>query len=75
MINVSAGDEVSEISKLARNAQIDVMVVGTSTKTPLEVGEGAMNSTLGSTVNKTILKAPCPVIVVPPALVPGLVQG
>jgi len=51
------------------------MVVGTSTKTPLEVGEGAMNNTLGSTVNETILKAPCPVIVVPPALVPGLAQG
>jgi len=72
---VSAGDEVSEISKLAGNAQIEVMVVGTSTKTPLEVGEGAMVSTLGSTVYETILKPPCPVIVVPPALLPGLAQG
>lgn len=34
-INVSDGDVVSEILKLALNAAVDLMVMGTSTDTPL----------------------------------------
>ena len=75
MINVSNGDKVSEMSKLAKNAGIDAIVIGTSTETPLEAGEGVMSGSLGSTAAEIILKAPCPVIVVPPALIPGLVKG
>ena len=75
MINVSDGDEVNEITKLARNAKIDVMVIGTSTEAPIEAGEGMTTGFLGPTATKTILNAPCPVIVVPPALIPGLAQG
>ncbi len=75
MINVSDGDPVSEMVKLAKNAGVDAIVIGTSTETPLEAGEGAMSSSLGATAARIILKAPCPVIVVPPALLPGLAIG
>jgi len=74
-INVSDGDVVSEISKLARNAGIDVMVMGTSTAAPLAVGESINTGPLGSTTAETILWAPCAIIIVPPALVPGLARG
>ena len=74
-INVSDGDVVSEISKLARNAGIDVMVMGTSTNAPIELGESANTGPLGPITAETILWAPCPVIIVPPALVPGLARG
>ncbi|RUA00396.1 MAG: hypothetical protein DSY89_06670, partial [Deltaproteobacteria bacterium] len=72
MINVSDGDPVGEMVKLAKNAGIDAIVIGTSTDIPLQAGEGAMSSSLGTTAVEVILKAPCPVIVVPPALLPGL---
>ena len=74
-INVSDGDVVSEISKLARNAGIDAMVMGTSTAAPIAVGESVNTGPLGSITAETILCAPCPVIIVPPALVPGLARG
>jgi len=74
-INVSDGDVVSEISKLARNAGIDVMVMGPSTNAPIELGESANTGPLGPITAETILWAPCPVIIVPPALVPGLARG
>ena len=74
-INVSDGDVVSEISKLARNAGIDAMVMGTSTNAPIELGESVRTGPLGSVTADTILWAPCPVIIVPPALVPGLARG
>jgi len=74
-INVSDGDVVSEISKLARNAVIDAMVMGTSTAAPIELGENANTGPLGSVTAETILWSPCPVIIVPPALVPGLARG
>ena len=74
-INVSDGDVVSEISKLARNAGIDVMVMGTSTNAPIELGESANTGPLGPITAETILWAPCPIIIVPPALVPGLARG
>ncbi|MGB5746630.1 MAG: universal stress protein [Desulfobacterales bacterium] len=74
-INVSDGDVVSEISKLARNAGIDAMVMGTSTNAPIELGESVNTGPLGSITAETILWAPCPVIIVPPALVPGLARG
>ena len=75
MINVSDGDKVGEMSKLAKNAGIDAIIIGTSTKTPLEVGEGVASGSLGLTATEMILKAPCPVIVVPPSLLPGLAKG
>ena len=75
MINVSNGDKVSEMSKLAKNAGIDAIVIGTSTETPIEAGEGSVSSSLGPTAAEIILKAPCPVIVVPPSLLPGLAIG
>jgi len=74
-INVSDGDVVSEISKLARNAGIDAMVMGTSTAAPIELGESANTGPLGSITAETILWSPSPVIIVPPALVPGLARG
>ncbi len=75
MINVSDGDEVGEMAKLAKNAGIDAIIIGTSTETPLEVGEGPASGSLGPTAAEIILKAPCPVIVVPPSLLPGLAKG
>ncbi len=74
-INVSDGDVVSEISKLARNAGIEAMVMGTSTAAPLAVGESVNTGPLGSITAETILWAPCPVIIVPPSLIPGLARG
>jgi len=74
-INVSEGDVVSEISKLARNAGIDAMVMGTSTNAPIELGESVNTGPLGPITAETILWAPCPVIIVPPSLVPGLARG
>ena len=74
-INVSDGDVVSEISKLARNAGIDAIVMGTSTNAPIVLGESVNTGPLGSITAETILWAPCPVIIVPPALVPGLAHG
>jgi nucleotide-binding universal stress UspA family protein len=74
-INVSDGDVVSEISKLARNAGIDLMVMGTSTNTPLAMGGTTNIGPLGKTVAETLLWAPCPVMVIPPALIPGLATG
>ena len=75
MINVSDGDKVGEMSKLAKNAEIDAIIIGTSTETPLEVGEGPASGSLGPIAAEIILKAPCPVIVVPPSLLPGLARG
>jgi nucleotide-binding universal stress UspA family protein len=74
-INVSDGDVVSEISKLARNAGIDLLVMGTSTETPIEMGESVRLGPLGPVVSETLLWAPCPVLVIPPALIPGLARG
>ena len=74
-INVSDGDVVSEITKLARNAAIDAIVMGTSTETPLDTGKHTNTGSLGPKVADTLLRAPCPVIVVPPALIPGLARG
>jgi len=74
-INVSDGDVVSEITKLARNAGIDAMIMGTSTSVPIDVAESVNIGHLGSITAETILWAPCPVIIVPPALIPGLVRG
>ena len=73
-INVSAGDVVSELSRLAKDAQIDLLVMGTSTDTPTAMGESVGVGTLGPTVTETILRSPCPVVIVPPALVPGLAR-
>ena len=75
MINVSDGDQVDKMSDLAKNADIDAIIIGTSTKTPLEVGEGPASGSLGDTAAEMILKAPCQVIVVPPSLLPGLATG
>jgi len=74
-INVSDGDVVSEISKLARNTGVDSMVMGTSTKTPLAMGGSPNVGSLGPITADILLWAPCPVIVVPPSLIPGLARG
>ena len=73
-INVSDGDVVSEITRLARNANVDVIIMGTSTKAPIAAGESVRVSPLGSVTAETVLWAPCPVLVVPPSLVPGLTR-
>jgi len=75
MINVSAGKPSREITSLARNAGIDVIVMGTSTRTPLSAAESAQSLHLGPVVSEVLLSAPCPVLVVPPQLVPGLARG
>jgi nucleotide-binding universal stress UspA family protein len=75
MINVSDGDVVSGLAKLARDAQIDLLVMGTSTQTPLEIAEAAQPGKLGPTAAETLLASPCPVLVVPPSMIPGLAQG
>ena len=75
VINVSDGDVVSEISKLARNAAIDLMVMGTSTNTPLAMGGTTSIGPLGEITADALLWAPCPVMVIPPALIPGLATG
>jgi len=74
MINVSDGDIVSEITKLARNAKIDAIIMGTATKAPIAAGEDIRVGPLGQVTANTILWSPCPVLVVPPALVPGLTR-
>jgi len=75
VINVSDGDVVSEMSKMARNAAIDIMVMGTSTEAPIAVGESINVGPLGPVATETLLCAPCPVLIVPPALIPGLARG
>lgn len=72
MINVTQGDVVREITKLAKNVQIDVLVMGTSTKTPIDMGGSPHAAKLGPVVKDVLLASPCPVLVIPPALVPGL---
>ena len=74
-INVSDGDVVSELSKLARNAAVDLMVMGTSTDTPLDMGGSSNVASLGSVTADAVLWAPCPVMIVPPSLIPGLARG
>ena len=74
-INVSDGDVVSELSKLARNAAVDLMVMGTSTDTPLAVGESTDVGSLGPITAEALLWAPCPVMIIPPSLIPGLARG
>jgi len=74
-INVSAGDEASEISKLARDAGIELMIMGTSAKVPIAAGESVTVRPLGPVAAETLLLAPCPVIIVPPSLIPGLASG
>jgi nucleotide-binding universal stress UspA family protein len=72
MINISDGDVVTEIRKLARNAEIDLIVMGTSTQAPMDVGESMNVRPLGPTTAETVLKSPCPVVIVPPSMIPGL---
>ena len=74
-INVSDGDVASEMTKLARNAGMDVIVMGTSTQAPISIGEDINVGPLGPVVSETILWAPCPVLVIPQSLIPGLAQG
>ena len=75
VINVSDGDVVSEMSKMARNVAIDIIVMGTSTEAPIAVGESINVGPLGPVATETLLLAPCPVLIVPPALIPGLARG
>ncbi|MBL0715138.1 MAG: universal stress protein [Desulfosarcina sp.] len=75
MINVSDGDVVSEMAKLARNAGIEAIVMGTSTETPIAAGESVKVGSLGDVATEISLWSPCPVIWVPPALIPGLARG
>jgi nucleotide-binding universal stress UspA family protein len=75
VINVTDGDTVTEITKLARDAKVDVIFMGPSTKEPVAVGEAVRVAPLGRVVTETILWAPCPVMVVPPAMLPGLTRG
>ena len=74
MINTSRGETVREIVALVRNAEIDVIVMGTSTRTPMDTGDGTHESTLGHVTSDILLRAPCPVLIVPPALLPGLAK-
>lgn len=73
-INVSDGDVVSEIVKLARNASVDLIVMGTDTKVPIQTGEDVRVGPLGAVTMDTLLWSPCPVLVIPPAMVPGLTR-
>ncbi len=73
-INVSDGDVVSEIVKLARNADVDLIIMGTGTTVPMQAGEDVRVGPLGSVTMDTLLWSPCPVLVIPPALVPGLTR-
>jgi len=75
VINVSEGDVVSEVSKLARNAAVDLMVMGTSTNTPLALGGSPNVGSLGPIIADAVLWAPCPVMIIPPSLIPGLARG
>ncbi len=74
-INVSDGEVVREISMLARNAAVDLIVMGTSTHTPLTAGESTSDGILGPVAAETVLRAPCPVLIIPPSLIPGLARG
>lgn len=74
-INVSDGDVVTEISKLARNAAIDVLILGTSTESPMAMGESISVGPLGPVASEALLRSPCPVLVVPPTMIPGLAHG
>jgi nucleotide-binding universal stress UspA family protein len=74
MINVSDGDVVSEITKLARNAKIDAIIMGTATQSPMAAGEDVMVGPLGQVTADTLLWSPCPVLVIPPSWVPGLTR-
>ncbi len=74
MINVSDGDVVSEITKLARNAKIDAIIMGTATKTPMTAGEDIRVGPLGQITADTLLWSSCPVLVIPPSWVPGLTR-
>ena len=74
VINVTDGDIVSEITKLARDARVDVIFMGPSTKEPVAVGEDVRVAPLGRVVSETILWAPCPIMVIPPAMLPGLTR-
>ena len=74
MINISDGDITTEITKLARNAKIELIVMGTSTQAPLDIGESVNVGPLGPTTAEIVLSSPCPVLVVPPSLIPGLAR-
>lgn len=74
MINVSDGDVVSEITKLARNAHVDAIVMGTGTKPPMAAGEDIRVGPLGQVTADVLLWSPCPVLIIPPAWVPGLTR-
>ena len=55
---VESGTPFSEIVRLARNEEVDLLVVGTH-------GHGAIaHMLLGSVAEKVVRKAPCPVLVV-----------
>jgi len=74
VINVSDGDVVTEITRLARNAKIDIIFMGPSTKEPVAMGEQVRVAPLGPVVSEAILWAPCPVMIIPPAMLPGLTR-
>ena len=74
-INVTDGDVVGEIVKLARNASVDLMVLGTSTDLPLAMGESPSVDSFGGVAMNSILRAPCPVLAIPPSMIPGLARG
>ena len=74
-INVTDGDMAGEISKLARNASVDLMIMGTSTDLPLDTGEAPQAESFSEVAAESLLRAPCPVMVVPPSLIPGLARG
>jgi nucleotide-binding universal stress UspA family protein len=71
MINVSNGDVVNEITKLARNTSADLIVMGTSSDAPIGIGDSSNVGAFGETAKNIILQAPCPVLAIPPSLVPG----
>lgn len=71
-INVTEGDVISELTKLARNTSADIMVMGTSTDAPIDTGDSTNVGSFGETAQEIILWVSCPVLVVPPSMVPGL---
>ena len=71
-INVTDGDVVSELTKLARNTSADILVMGTSTDAPIDTGDSTNVGSFGERAQDIILWAPCPVLIIPPAMVPGL---
>jgi len=74
-INVSTGDVASELLKLARNAGIGLIVMGTSDTVPIAAGESINARPLGPVISETAIGAPCPVLIVPPSLIAGLASG